>query len=142
MSAVPSVLFVCGRNAIRSPMAEALWIRHFGAAADARSCGVIPAAFVDPFMISVMWEVDCDLEDFSPIALAGIGEPTPQIVVSLSPAADRMAKAYADESDAEFLAWPAPDPSGAQGNRDQRLMAYRESRDAIQAMIENWEKTR
>ena len=87
----PSVLFVCGRNAIRSPMGAALWDQRFGAGS-ARSCGVIPAAFVDPFMVSVMLEKGIDLEDFSPIALNGVGEPAAQLVVSLSTAAERTAR--------------------------------------------------
>ena len=80
----PAVLFVCGRNAIRSPMGEALWRKRFGEDASARSCGVIPAAFVDPFMVSVMLEEGVDLEDFSPIALNGVGDPPADIVISLS----------------------------------------------------------
>lgn len=138
----PSVLFVCGRNAIRSPMGEALWRQQFGETARARSCGVIPAAFVDPFMVSVMLEVEQDLEDFNPIALAGVGEPPADIVISLSTAADRTARQYADDTGAEFRAWPIPDPSETGGNRDQRLAAYRETRDAIATRIAKWESSR
>lgn len=138
----PSVLFVCGRNAIRSPMAEALWRLRFGGQVLARSCGVIPAAFVDPFMVSVMLELEQDLEDFNPIALAGVGEPPAQLVVSLSTAADRTAMQYADETGANFQAWPIPDPSESGGNRDQRLEAYRETRNAIADRIANWENSR
>ena len=78
---VPTALFVCGRNAIRSPMGAALWDQRYGEGM-ARSCGVIPAAFVDPFMVSVMLEKGVDMEDFSPIALNGVGEPAAELVVS------------------------------------------------------------
>ena len=137
----PSVLFVCGRNAIRSPMGEALWRLRFGSDATARSCGVIPAAFVDPFMVSVMLEKKVDLEDFSPIALNGVGEPPADLIVSLSTAADRMAKEYAARTGAEFQAWPIPDPSETGGNRDLKIAAYRETRDAIAARVAQWEPT-
>lgn len=135
----PSVLFVCGRNAIRSPMGEALWRKRFGDDVSARSCGVIPAAFADPFMVAVMLEEGVDLEDFSPIALNGVGEPAADIVVSLSTAADRTARDYAARTGAEFQAWPIPDPSETGGNRDMRLAAYRETRDAIAARIAQWD---
>ncbi|MDF1767514.1 low molecular weight phosphatase family protein [Maricaulis sp.] len=138
---LPSVLFVCGRNAIRSPMGEALWRLRFGNEATARSCGVIPAAFVDPFMVAVMLEKKVDLEDFSPIALNGVGEPPADIIVSLSTAADRMAKEYAARTGAEFQAWPIPDPSETGGNRDMKIAAYRETRDAIAAQVAQWEPT-
>ncbi|WP_300545361.1 low molecular weight phosphatase family protein [Maricaulis sp.] len=136
---VPSVLFVCGRNAIRSPMGAALWQKRYGKSASARSCGVIPAAFVDPFMVCVMLEEGIDLEGFSPIALNGVGDPAAQLVVSLSTAADRTARDYAARTGAEFQAWPIPDPSETGGNRDMRLAAYRETRDAIAARIAQWD---
>jgi len=139
---LPSVLFVCGRNAIRSPMGEALWRESFGADAPARSCGVIPAAFVDGFMVTVMQELGEDLSDFSPVSLAGVGEPPASLVVSLSTAADRTAKEYALKTGAEFLAWPIPDPSETPGSREERLDAYRETRDAIRARIRDWNNTR
>jgi arsenate reductase len=142
MTALPSVLFVCGRNAIRSPMATGLWHKRFGARSHARSCGVIPAAFVDPFTVAAMAELDCDLEDVSPIALAGVGEPPAQLIVSLSTAAERMAREYAADHGAEFQAWPIPDPSETGGNRDQKLDAYRETRDMIAACIASWESHR
>ncbi|WP_203292128.1 low molecular weight phosphatase family protein [Maricaulis parjimensis] len=135
---VPTVLFVCGRNAIRSPMGAALWDQRYGEGM-ARSCGVIPAAFVDPFMVSVMLEKGVDLEDFSPIALNGVGEPAAELVVSLSTAADRTARDYAARTGAEFQAWPIPDPSETGGNRDMRIAAYRETRDAIAARIAQWD---
>ena len=136
---VPSVLFVCGRNAIRSPMAAALWRRQFGDQAQARSCGVIPAAFADGFMVAVMAELGCDLEDISPMALSGVIDPPAALVVSLSSAADRLARQYATDKSAEFQAWPIPDPSESGGNREQRLLAYRQTRDAIKARIAEWD---
>lgn len=134
----PSVLFVCGRNAIRSPMGEGLWRLAYGEAAHARSCGVIPAAFVDGFTVTVMQEVGIDLEDFSPIALRGVGEPPADVVISLSTAADRTAREYAQETGALFQAWPIPDPSETPGSREDRLEAYRETREAIKSRIASW----
>ena len=122
-------------------MGEALWRLRFGEVAVARSCGVIPAAFVDPFMVSVMLEKTVDLEDFSPIALNGVGDPPADLIVSLSTAADRMAKEYAARTGAEFQAWPIPDPSETGGNRDTKIAAYRETRDAIAARIAQWQPT-
>ena len=135
---IPSVLFVCGRNAIRSPMGEALWRLEFGEESDARSCGVIPAAFMDGFAISVMEELGVDLSDLSPIALAGVRNPPAELVVSLSTAADRTAREHAEQTGATFLAWPIPDPSETPGDREARLKAYRETRDAIRDHIKSW----
>lgn len=135
----PSVLFVCGRNAIRSPMGEGLWRLEHGERANARSCGVIPAAFVDGYTISVMEELDCDLSEFSPIALSGVGEPAAEIVVSLSTAADRTAREYAERTGATFLAWPIADPSETPGDREAKLAAYRQTRDEIREHIRSFQ---
>jgi len=135
----PSVLFVCGRNAIRSPMGEALWRLEHGAGANARSCGVIPAAFVDGYTLTVMDELKCDLSEFSPIALSGVGEPAAQIVVSLSTAADRTAHEYAERTGATFQSWPIADPSETPGDRDAKLAAYRQTRDEIHEHIRSFQ---
>ena len=93
-------------------MGEGLWRLEHGERANARSCGVIPADFVDGYTISVMEELDCDLSEFSPIALSGVGEPAAEIVVSLSTAADRTAREYAERTGATFLAWPIAEVMG------------------------------
>ena len=68
-----------------------------------------------------------------------MGSPTPDLIISLSNAADRMAREYAARTGAEFQAWPVPDPSETGGNRDMRLAAYRETREAIDQRIAAWE---
>lgn len=141
-SDLPSVLFVCGRNAIRSPMGEGLWRKRFGADVDVQSCGVIPAAFADGFMLAVMLEEGIDLSDTSPIALRGIGAPLPDMVISVSRAADRLAIEYCEETGAAFLAWPIDDPSETGGSREMRLAAYRKTRDSIAERIAEWATAR
>ena len=123
-------------------MAEALWHLRFGEQANVRSCGVIPAAYVDPFTVAVMMEKGVDLSEVSPIALRGIGEPFADVIISLSTAADQMALEYSSETGAEFLTWPIPDPSETGGHRDQRISAYRDTREAISSQIVKWENSR
>ena len=123
-------------------MGEALWRKQFGRKADARSCGVIPAAFADGFMLAVMLEEGIDLSDTSPIALRGIADPSPDLVISVSRAADRMAQEYCEETGAAFLAWPIDDPSETSGGREMRLAAYRKTRESIAERIAQWATAR
>jgi len=127
------VVFVCGRNAVRSPMAEALWRARFGEGA--LSCGVAPAAWPDGFMIAVMSELGADLADFECRGLDALEDFCPARVISVAVEADAQARALADRCGVPFEAWPVDDPTLEQGGREARLDAYRAARDAIQARI-------
>ncbi|WP_421858122.1 low molecular weight phosphatase family protein [Oceanicaulis sp.] len=133
--AVPSVVFVCGRNAVRSPMAEGFWKARFGADCLARSCGVEPAAWPDGFMINVMGESGVDLSSFECRDLADTADDPVELVVCLSRDADPAASAFADARGAEYHLWAIPDPAEAEGRHEARLDAYRAARDAIKARI-------
>ena len=133
--AAPSVVFVCGRNAVRSPMAEAFWKHRFGADCLARSCGVEPAPWPDGFMISVMNESGIDLSNFECRDLADTADDPVELVVCLAADADPSASAFAEARDAEYQLWAIPDPAEAEGSREVRLDAYRTARDAIKARI-------
>jgi len=125
------VIFVCGRNAVRSPMAEALWRRRFGDAAAALSCGVSPAAWPDGFMIAVMEELGLDLSAFECRGLDQLGGFCPARVISVAAEADAQARRLADRCGVPFEAWPAPDPTLETGGRERRLEAYRAVRDGL-----------
>ncbi len=130
-----AVIFVCGRNAVRSPMAEALWRRRFGGARPAVSCGVEPAAWPDGFMIAVMAEDGVDMEAFECRGLEAVKGLAPALVVSMAPEADAPAKRLAQTSGARFEAWPLSDPALERGGRESKLAAYRAVRDEIAARI-------
>lgn len=134
----PSVVFVCGRNAVRSPMAEAFWKARFGADAHARSCGVEPAAWPDGFMIAVMAELEIDLSEFECRDLAETADDPVQLVICLAEDADPAASAFADARGADYVLWPVPDPAVAEGSREVRLEAYRQARDDISARIDGF----
>ena len=136
--ATPSVLFICGRNAIRSPMAEAFWRRRFGADAAVLSCGLSPASGPDGFMLSVMQEIGEDLSAFEPREFDECGDWPCDLVISLASGIDQTAAHFAQQKGAAFLAWPVGDPTFADGSREQILDAYRVCRDAVRGHIEAW----
>ena len=61
-----SVLFACGLNSVRSPMAESLLQRMFPQALYVRSAGVRKGE-IDPFAVSVMAELGQDISGHKPI---------------------------------------------------------------------------
>ena len=122
------VLFICTRNAIRSPMAEAIAQEAFPALTVA-SAGVDPMD-VDGFAIAVMAEVGLDLmrheaQDFSQIA-------DYDLVIALSEQATASALPLVGET---LEQWSIADPSLVEGNRDQRLAAYRQVRETLTTKI-------
>lgn len=132
---VPPVVFVCGRNSVRSPMAEALWRARFGADALAVSCGVEPASYPDGFMIAVMAEDGADLSGFEPRGLDAVEAVSGALVVCLAAEAHEAAQGLAKRCAARLEDWHLPDPVKVEGSREARLEAYRAIRDQLKARI-------
>ena len=53
------------------------------------------------------------------------------MIVSLSPEAHHKALALAQGFAVDVEYWPTPDPTGAEGTREQKLEAYREVCDGL-----------
>ena len=129
-----SVLFVCNHNIIRSPMAEALARLHFGDRIYVASAGVRTGQ-PDPFVGAVMGEKGLDLVGREPQAMEELEDSFFDLIITLSPTAHHVALAMEiiDTDAVEY--WPAADPTVVTGAREQRLDAYRDVRDRLEARI-------
>lgn len=129
-----SVLFVCGMNAIRSPMAEHLLRRKFGQKVFTQSAG-IHAGDPDPFMVAVMAEAGIDMSSHAPVMLDDLGDSYFDLIVTLSPEAHHRAMELAGTQAVDVEYWPTMDPSTVAGKREQVMEAYRQTRDMLDARI-------
>lgn len=132
-----AVLFACGLNSIRSPMAMALLRWMYGKNIYVASAGVRKGE-LDPFAVAVLEEIGLDLSKHKPQTFEDIEEWEGlnfDLIVSLSPEAHHKALELTRRIAAEVEYWPTPDPSGATGNREQMLDAYRDLRDQLTARI-------
>lgn len=137
MSRVPgSVLFICGENAIRSPMAEAMVKNYFGDRVYVDSIGVRDGE-LDPMAVAVMEEIDIDLSGHRPKRLDDLSDTNFDAIVTLSPEAHDRALDMTRNEAVEVVFWEINDPSVVDGNRDVRLAAYRDVRDTLKALIED-----
>ena len=129
-----SVLFVCNHNIIRSPMAEALTRQLFGEHIYVASAGVRTGQ-PDPFVGAVMAEKGLDLVGREPQAMEELDDSFFDLIITLSPTAHHIALAMEiiDADAVEY--WPAADPTVVTGAREQRLDAYRDVRDRLEARI-------
>jgi protein-tyrosine-phosphatase len=142
MSSKPirAILFACNMNKVRSPMAAALARAKLGSSVRVESCGLQAADAVDPFAVAVMAEAGFDLESHEPQAFGDLAHAEIEggfdLLVILTPEAKAKAGALAARLGARVLYWNVPDPTLVTGAREQRLDAYRETRDRLRRELE------
>jgi protein-tyrosine-phosphatase len=132
-----AVLFACGMNAVRSPMAAGLFGQLFGKSVYVASAGVQKGE-LDPFAVAVMEEVGIDISRHRPIdfeELEDLEGLNFDLIVTLSPPAHHKALELTRTVAAGVEYWPTVDPTGIEGSREQKLEAYREVRDTLMAQI-------
>ena len=132
-----AVLFACQMNAVRSPMAAALLQQMFGSSIRTASVGVA-AGELDPFAVTVMDEIGIDISKHKPIDFADYEDLEGldfDLIITLSPGAHHQALRLSDRVPAAVEYWATPDATAVEGNRDQRLDAYRAVRDQLTKQI-------
>ncbi|MGQ0663664.1 MAG: arsenate-mycothiol transferase ArsC [Pseudomonadota bacterium] len=135
MAGLPgSVLFACTRNAVRSPMAEAMLKWLHGKRIYVDSVGVRGAP-LDPFVAAVMDEIGIDLHRHRPKTFDELADSSFDVVVSLSPEAQHRALELTRTMACDVEYWQTLDPTIVEGSREVRLQAYREVRDRLRARI-------
>ena len=131
MNGLPSsLLFACSENSVRSPMAEALAKRLYGARVYVDSAGV-RSGDVDPFAVAALDEVGVDLHRHHSKSFEDLTDANFDVIVSLSPEAHHRALEFARLLACEVEYWPTPDPSAVDGDRDRKLSAYRDTREHL-----------
>ena len=129
-----SVLFACQLNAVRSPMASALFSQMFGKTVQVGSAGVQEGGELDPFAVAVMNEAGIDITRHKPMTFEQVEDLYGldyDLIVTLSPGAHHRALDVVRGTDTKVEYWPVPDITGIEGNREQRLDAYRSVRDQL-----------
>ena len=133
-----AVLFACGMNAVRSPMAAGLFQQMFGKTVYVGSAGVQKGE-LDPFAVAVLEEIGVDIAGHKPITFEELDELEGlsfDLIVTLSPPAHHKALELTRTIAADVEYWPTVDPTGIEGSREQRLEAYRAVRDQLIAHIQ------
>jgi protein-tyrosine-phosphatase len=132
-----AVLFACGMNSVRSPMAESLLRQIAPRTTYIKSAGVRKME-LDPFAVAVMAERGHDISRHKPITFDELEDYEGlnfDLIVTLSPEAHHKALELTRSSAVEVEYWPTHDPTGTEGSREQRLQAYREVADTLMQRI-------
>ena len=131
-----AVLFACGMNAVRSPMAASLLQQMFPQLY-VKSAGARKGE-LDPFAVSVMAELGQDISGHKPTTFEELEDWEGlnfDLIITLSPEAHHKALDLTRTLAADVEYWPTHDPSTADGNREQKLEAYREVCDGLSMRI-------
>ena len=133
-----AVLFACNYNRVRSPMAEGLMKRLFGARVYVDSVGLRADSgqdWTDPFMAAAMDEAGIDMSRHMPKTFDDLEDQSFDLVISLTPEAQHRAVELARGRATDLEYWPTHDPTLVVGQREVMLNAYREVREAIEARL-------
>jgi protein-tyrosine-phosphatase len=132
-----AVLFACGHNAIRSPMAMGIYRQLFGRDTYVASAGVRKGE-ADPFAHAALDELGIDIGKHRPMTFEELDEWEGlnfDLIITLAPEAHHKALELTRRLAADVEYWPTPDPSVTEGSREQRLDAYRDVRDMLMRRI-------
>ncbi len=139
-----SVLFCCDHNAVRSPMAEGLMKQLYGQDPYVQSVGVLSDLDIDGFTIAVCQELGVELSrhksrSFEELEEMGEALSDFDLIVAMSPAANRQALELTRKFHLSVEYWPIMDPTGIGETREIKLEAYRQTRDQLRRhMIDKW----
>ncbi|WP_320143362.1 protein-tyrosine-phosphatase [uncultured Cohaesibacter sp.] len=125
-----SILFACGMNAIRSPMAAALAKHLFPGTFYVQSVGV-RCGKPDPFAAAVMEEIGLDISEHEPSCFDDLEDSYFDLIVSLAPEAHHRALEWSRGHAVETEYWPTMDPALVTGSREQIMDSYRAVRDGL-----------
>jgi len=129
-----AVMFCCTLNSVRSPMAEGILKKLVGADIYVDSVGA-REGFTDPMMVEVMKEIDVDMSGHNPKTFDELEDTSFDLIIALSPEAQHHAVELTRTMACEVEFWNTFDPTIIEGTRDQRLDAYRQVRDQLQARL-------
>lgn len=129
-----AVLFMCGMNSIRSPIAEAIARRQLPKSVYVASAGVRRGER-DPFVDVVLDEIGLGLGRHQPHLLDDLEDDYFDLIITLAPEAHHKALDLTRSWSVDVEYWPTPDPTVVTGTREQILDAYRGVRDHISRLV-------
>ena len=130
-----AILFMCGWNVIRAPMAEVIAKRLLPPDVYIQSAGV-RAGERDPFVDAVLDEVGLSLARHHPRTMEDLEDDFFDLIITLTPEAHHAALELTRSQAVTVVYWPTMDPTAATGTREQVLSAYREVREHLWKRID------
>lgn len=129
------VLVLCTGNSARSQMGEG-WLRAMaGDRMEVASAGTQPST-VNPFAIEAMRERGVDISHHRSKHLSEFLDQSWDVVITVCDNAAENCPLFPGK--AERIHWGFPDPAAVTGTDAEKLQAFRDVRDAIEAQFRAW----
>jgi protein-tyrosine-phosphatase len=132
-----AVLFMCGQNTVRSPIAAEILRQMMPRGMYVQSAGV-RSGEPNPFAIAVMDEAGFDISKHKPWTVGELEDWEGfnfDLIITLAPEAHHRALEMTATLSTDVEYWPTPDPVGTEGRRELQLDAYRATRDDLMRKI-------
>jgi thioredoxin type arsenate reductase len=127
---MPTVLFLCVANSARSQMAEGLARRLAPPGYRFFSAGSEPGA-LHPLAVAALAEVGIDISSQHSKGLAAVPLADADAIVTLC--AEEVCPLVT--APVERVHWPLPDPARVPGSDDERLAAFRATREKLTELL-------
>lgn len=96
------------------------------------SAGVsLSAGEADPFAIAALAEIGLDISSHRPKSFDDLDDHTIDLIVTFTPQSQHRAVELTRTLACDVEYWPMADPTLVEGNRETRLAAYRQLREAL-----------
>jgi arsenate reductase len=125
------ILFLCVANSARSQMAEGIARAILPAEVVVRSAGSSPSR-VRSEAVAVLREIGIDISGYRAKSVREIDAGEVDTVITLC--AEEVCPVFF--GNVERIHWPLSDPAAAQGTEEERLAAFRKTRDELRRRIE------
>jgi thioredoxin type arsenate reductase len=127
---VKGILFLCPANSARSQMAEGIARSLVSPEIKVWSAGSRPTR-VRPEAITVLGEIGIDISGQSSKAVSKI--PAHEVDTVITLCSEEECPLFLGQ--ARRLHWSLPDPAAVQGSDEERLIAFRRTRDELRRRI-------
>ncbi len=130
-----NILFLCVANSARSQMAEGLARKIFGSKHTIQSAGS-GATHVNRYAIEVMKEIGIDISHHTSKSVHDLDRSNLDLVITLC--AEEVCPVLPGKT--KKLHWPIKDPATKGYSEEKQLEGFREARDKIKQMLEDFYK--
>lgn len=128
-----NVLFLCTGNSCRSQMAEGLVNRFLGEEWQAVSAGIKPASYVHPLAVEAMAELGIDISGHQPKSVDQFRDVDLDLVVTVCDDAAENCPLWPGQGRVVHMGFP--DPARATGSQAEKMVVFRQVRDAIRQHV-------
>ncbi len=129
------VLFLCTGNSCRSQMAEGFLRQLGGDRFEVFSAGVNPTT-INPLAIKVMAEIGLDISGQSAKPVSEFVQDDLNYLITVCDNARQACPLFPGQQ--EKIHWNLEDPAEARGTEEEKLKVFRETRDKIAKLVEEW----